>query len=70
MEKVMNRFNFLGQVQQDSNGEFVRFADVEEVRDSLIDFIANTFDAKTGKGLTKDETLKALGVFFRLTLAE
>lgn len=66
----MNRFDAHGQIEQAPNGAYVLFSDVEEMRDSLIEFIAHSFDAETGKGLTKDETLKALGVFFRLTLAE
>ncbi|PUE28058.1 hypothetical protein B9Z35_12800 [Limnohabitans sp. Jir61] len=67
---MMNRFDAHGPVEQTSSGAYVLFSDVEEMRDSLIEFIGNSFDAETGKGLTKDETLKALGVFFRLTLAE
>jgi hypothetical protein len=66
MEKMMNRFNVLGQVQQDSDGEFVRYADVEEMRDSLGNFLANLFDEATENGLTKELTLDALNAFFRI----
>jgi hypothetical protein len=68
MEKMMNRFNVQGQVQQDSDGEFVRFSDVEEMRDSLGNFLANLFDETTEHGLTKEQTLDALNVFFRITM--
>ena len=64
----MNRFNVLGQVQQDSDGEFVRYSDVEEMRDSLGNFLANLFDEATKNGLTKEQTLDALNVFFRITM--
>jgi len=64
----MNRFNVLGQVQQDSDGEFVRYSDVEERRDSLVNFLANLFDEATENGLTKELTLDALNVFFRITM--
>lgn len=64
----MNRFSVQGQVQQDSDGEFVRFSDVEEMRDSLGNFLANLFDEATEHELTKEQTLDALNVFFRVTM--
>lgn len=69
-EIAMNRFDAHGQVEQTPNGPYVLFSNVKKMRASLIDFISNSFDVETGKGLTKDETLKALGVFITLTLAE
>ena len=65
----MNRFNVQGQVHQDREGEFVKFSEVEEMRDSLSAFFENLFDEATEQGLTKDQALGALNAFFKLTLA-
>ena len=66
----MHRFDAHSSVVQTPSGEFVRFSDVSEMKDSLLAFVSNSFDEKTGKGLSKDELLRALDAFFRLTLAE
>lgn len=66
----MHRFDAHSSVVQTLSGEFVRFSDVSEMKDSLLAFVSNSFDEETGKGLSKDELLRALDAFFRLTLAE
>lgn len=66
----MNRFDAQRSVVQTPSGEFVRFSDVSEMKDSLLAFVSNSFDENTGMGLSKEDTLGALNAFFRLTLAE
>ncbi len=64
----MDRFNVHGQALQDSDGEFVRFSDVEEMRNSLNSFLTNLLDEVAENGLSKEQTLETLNAFFRLTM--
>jgi len=63
----MNRFNVQGQVQQNSNGEFVRFADVEEMCNIANSFLENLLIEASEKGLTNEKVAETMRGFFRMS---
>lgn len=67
MERMMNRFNVLGQVQQDSNGEFVRYSDVEEMCNIANSFLENLLIEASEKGLTNENIAETMQGFFRMS---
>lgn len=63
----MNRFSAQGQVEQDSDGEFVRFSDVEEMCTSANSFLENLLIEASGKGLTNEKVAETMRGFFRMS---
>jgi hypothetical protein len=70
MDKMMNRFNVQGQVQQDSDGEFVRFSDVEEMCKAANSFLENLLIEASEKSLPNEKVAETMRGFFRMSFAD
>lgn len=63
----MNRFNVLGRIQQDSDGEFVRYSDVEEMCNIANSFLENLLIEASENGLKNENISETMQGFFRMS---